>query len=126
MLRADDGNWELPGGRIDVGESAPEAAVREVAEEAGVDIELTGLSGVYSDPTSLIVDRDGGVRQQLALCFHAVPRGGRAQERARPDGEETTRAAWFDPARTAELPMHPAVRLRLRAAVTTPDQLYVD
>ena len=36
VRRCDSGTWELPGGRVDVGETAVEAAVRETAEEAGV------------------------------------------------------------------------------------------
>jgi ADP-ribose pyrophosphatase YjhB (NUDIX family) len=50
VRRADDLYWELPGGRVDIGESASTAVVREVAEEAGGTIEVTGLAGVYSDP----------------------------------------------------------------------------
>jgi mutator protein MutT len=38
VRRIDDGYWELPGGRIDVGESAAQAVIREVAEELGVTI----------------------------------------------------------------------------------------
>ena len=43
VRRIDDGNWELPGGRIEVGESVSEAVVREVAEESGITIALIGL-----------------------------------------------------------------------------------
>ena len=36
VRRADDGQWELPGGRVELGESAVDAVEREVAEESGL------------------------------------------------------------------------------------------
>jgi 8-oxo-dGTP diphosphatase len=41
------GKWSLPGGRIEWGESAAEAARRELAEETGVAAELVGLIELF-------------------------------------------------------------------------------
>jgi 8-oxo-dGTP diphosphatase len=125
VRRIDDGNWELPGGRIEVGETAGQALCREVAEESGISIEPTAVSGIYSDPSHVLLDPDGSLHQQLALCFHAVPADPET-DRPRPDGVETDAAGWYDVTDTDGLTMHPAMRLRLDNAVAAPHKTHYD
>ena len=49
------GLWSFPSGYVDRGESVEDAAIREVKEETGLDISVTGLLGVYSGQASPIV-----------------------------------------------------------------------
>ena len=56
------GDWSIPGGRIEFGERAEVAALRELAEETGITARLTGLVDVVDDPRGGRRDtvREGG------------------------------------------------------------------
>jgi ADP-ribose pyrophosphatase YjhB (NUDIX family) len=105
VRRGDNGNWELPGGRVELGETATAAAEREVAEESGVTIKVTRLAGVYTDPGHVLVYPDTGeARQQFAVCFHALPVDGEPH----PDHGEICEAAWINPTSVDHCPYTPA------------------
>lgn len=63
-----EGQWALPGGFVEVGETVEAAAVRETAEETGLAVEIVRLVGVYSDP-----ERDPrGHNVSVAFLAHVV------------------------------------------------------
>jgi 8-oxo-dGTP pyrophosphatase MutT (NUDIX family) len=69
--RADNGQWCLPGGGMEAGESVTEACEREVWEETGLRIRVKRLVGVYSHADQLVVYPDGNKAQIVALHFEA-------------------------------------------------------
>ena len=74
--RADNGQWCLPGGRMESGESAAEACEREVLEETGLRVRVRRLVGVYSHPDQLVIYPDGNKAHIVALHFVADVIGG--------------------------------------------------
>jgi 8-oxo-dGTP pyrophosphatase MutT (NUDIX family) len=107
--RRDNDLWALPGGGMEMTDSLPGTAVREVKEETGLEVEITGLVGTYTDPRHVIAYTDGEVRRQFNVCFTARVTGGTLAI-----SDESTELCFVPPDELDALPMHHTQRLRLR------------
>ncbi|MFD4533592.1 NUDIX hydrolase [Kitasatospora sp. NPDC058397] len=107
--RRDTGQWALPGGKQDIGESAADCAVRECEEETGIKAEITGLLGVYSNPGHIVVySSNGEARQQFEVAYIGRPIGGIPTVNDEADG-----VRWVRPGDLDEYDIHPSMRQQI-------------
>ncbi|MGH3495337.1 MAG: NUDIX domain-containing protein [Sciscionella sp.] len=116
VRRSDNDTLTLPGGAQQIGETLAHTAVREVKEETGVNIAVSGLIGIYSDPEYVIAFPDGHVGQEFAVSFRAHPVGGVERTSA-----ETSAVQWAAPGELAALDIAEPIRLRIGHATAQTD-----
>jgi ADP-ribose pyrophosphatase YjhB (NUDIX family) len=118
IRRSDNGNWALPGGAMDLGETLPNAAVREVREETGIHCQITGLVGIYTDPRHVILyTSNGETRQEFSVVFTA-----RALDGEPTTSSESSEVRWFDRSAIGNLPMDRSMRERIDYFLSEPDK----
>ncbi|HEX9517392.1 MAG TPA: NUDIX domain-containing protein [Streptosporangiaceae bacterium] len=110
IRRTDNGNWAVPGGGMDPGESITDTAVRETLEETGITCEINGLVGIYTNPRHVIrYTSNNEVRQEFSIVFTARPTGGQLRP-----SSESAEPQWVSPATVPRLQMHPSMRQRIQ------------
>ncbi|MGV9363680.1 NUDIX hydrolase [Amycolatopsis sp. NPDC003731] len=116
IRRTDNDLYSIPGGQLELGETLSQAAIREVREETGIECEVTGVIGLYSDPKHVIAYDDGEVRQEFSICFRARYLGGTEAV-----SDESKEVLWVSLEDLASLRIHPSIQLRLSHAMNVGD-----
>lgn len=110
--RTDNNRWALPGGTMEIGETADQCIVREVQEETGYQVEVIRLVGIYSDPNlTTITYPDGNTVAYVSALFECRLLGGEATL-----CDESSAVDWFDPHNLPQ-PFHPGHVPRVQDAI---------
>ena len=107
--RRDTGQWAIPMGKQELGETPSQCAIRETQEETGVLTEITGILGVYSDPRHIVAYTDGEIRQEWELILLGRPVSGSPAV-----NDEASDVRWVAVADLESLDIHPTQWRQLR------------
>jgi ADP-ribose pyrophosphatase YjhB (NUDIX family) len=122
IKRTDNGNWSLPGGAMDLGETIKQATVRETVEETGINVEITGINGIYTDPKHVLhYTSNDEVRQEFSVVFTA-----RALNGEPTPSNESSQVEWVSLDELDSLQMHPSMRKRLSYFQAGQTEPYLD
>jgi 8-oxo-dGTP pyrophosphatase MutT (NUDIX family) len=100
--RRDTSQWALPMGKMEIGETPTQCAVRETEEETGVTVEPVGLLGIYSDPGHIVAYSDGEICQEYEIILTARPVKGQPTV-----NDEASDVRWVAPSDLESLDIHP-------------------
>jgi 8-oxo-dGTP diphosphatase len=104
------GRWSLPGGLIEIGETAEQAVQREVCEECGVEVSVGPVLGLFEPIHS---DADGRVRYHyLVVDFLAHYLGGELRA-----GDDADDLCWVAPADLGRFDLLPATHAMISRAL---------
>jgi ADP-ribose pyrophosphatase YjhB (NUDIX family) len=111
IRRADNGNWAVPSTSAS---PSPQAAVRETLGESGIECEITGIVGIYSDPRHVILyTSNGEVRQEFPIVLTARALSGHPTP-----SSESSKVRWVPVSEVAGYTMDRSMRIRINDFLT--------
>lgn len=108
LVKSPRRGWEYPGGMVEPGETFQEALLREIKEEAGIDVKITGFIGLCKNIEKDIVNID--------FCCKAV--GGKLTT-----SDESTEVMWVNKEKALEMITFPLTRKRLGEMLSGSEQV---
>ena len=98
----DAGLWSIPGGMVEVGEKAAEAAIREALEETSLEVEIEKIIGVVD---KIVPDDEGEIKYHFVIIdYLAKPVGGEMHH-----GDDALDACWVHPNEFTEYELTPTL-----------------
>jgi 8-oxo-dGTP pyrophosphatase MutT (NUDIX family) len=86
-----------------------QAAVRETREETGIECQVTGIVGIYTDPKHVVLyTSNGEARQEFSILLTAVPVGGELAT-----SDESTEVRWVPRDKLAGFQLDRSMRMRI-------------
>jgi ADP-ribose pyrophosphatase YjhB (NUDIX family) len=110
VLPMGSSKWSILGGAVDPGESPAETAIRESREEAGVEVRLLRLLGVFGGPGYQVTYPNGDEVAYVNACYEAEIIDGDPV----PDRDEISEVGWFAVSDLPGLPLGQFARALLR------------
>ncbi|MBE6881428.1 MAG: NUDIX domain-containing protein [Ruminococcaceae bacterium] len=108
LVKSPRRGWEYPGGMVEPGETFQDALLREIKEEAGIDVKITGFIGLCKNIEKDIVNID--------FCCKAV--GGKLTT-----SDESTEVMWVNKEKALEMITFPLTRKRLEEMLSGSEQV---
>jgi ADP-ribose pyrophosphatase len=97
------GKWSIPGGRIELGETAQEAGIREVSEECSIEVRIERVLDAVSN---IIRDEEGLIKYHFVI-IDLLAKYISGELRAQSDAEE---CRWVTPEEITKLDLTPLLR----------------
>ncbi|MBQ6699902.1 MAG: NUDIX domain-containing protein [Oscillospiraceae bacterium] len=108
LVKSPRRGWEYPGGLVEPGETLQDALIREIKEESGIDVKITGFIGLCKNIEKDIVNID--------FCCKAV--GGKLTT-----SDESTEVMWVNKEKALEMITFPLTRKRLEEMLSGSEQV---
>ncbi|MFH1523410.1 MAG: NUDIX domain-containing protein [Chloroflexota bacterium] len=118
--RADTGQWCLPSGGMEPGESMAETCIREVYEETGLNVRVERLTSICSNQDRLVIYDDGSQFQIVSINFEVSLINGEPGL-----SDETTAIGYYSPAEIEKMDLFPHHRQFIADTLTGQDAAFI-
>ena len=108
LVKSPRRGWEYPGGLVEPGETLQDALIREIKEESGIEVKITGFIGLCKN-----IEKDS-----VIIDFTCKPIGGRLAT-----SDESTEVMWVNKEKALEMITFPLTRKRLENMLSGSEQV---